>query len=80
MGDSLQKLAPWHNASQIYDLVAARRKLYDYSLLQHIGHERPMSQEGLPLSFAEQKKQDIDEKIRRKMTEKKWLLELIKVG
>ncbi len=80
MGDSLQKLAPWHNASQIYDLVAARRKLYDYSLLQHIGHQRPMSQEGLPLNIAEQKKQDIDEKIRRKMTEKKWLLELIKVG
>jgi len=79
-GEMLKSLAPWQLSEKIYELIAAKRNLYDYSLLQHIGHERPMSREGLPISLAEKKRDEIRTQLRALLVPKRWKLNLVQLG
>ncbi len=79
-GEKLQNLLPWSVSEIIYRLVADKRKLYDYSLLQHIGHERPMSHEGLPISLATMKRDEIQIQLANLLEPRSWELSLVKVG
>lgn len=79
MGTKLAKLSPWRLSEKIFDLISARRNIYDYSLLQHIGHKRPMSREGLPISLAEKKRDEIHTQLTALLDQKIWQLNLVKV-
>ena len=79
-GEKLQKLSPWSVSEIIYRLAANKRKLYDYSLLQHIGHERPMSRKGLPFSLATMKRDEIQMQLANLLEPRSWELNLVKVG
>lgn len=70
---------PWELSATVYDLLASRRKLYDYSLLQHIGHERPMHRKGIPIQLAEMKKRKLQSKIVDKLAVSSWELHLVQV-
>lgn len=60
--------------------MAAKKYLYDYSLLQHIGHERPMSREGFPIGLADKKRREIQRKLSKFPKPQSWMLKLIKVS
>lgn len=66
-------------AQQLYDVIAAKREVYDYALLQHIGHRRPMNREGLPIALAEKKRDSLLATIRRLLDQRNWDLEMIRV-
>ncbi len=78
--EALGELSPGQLAEGMYELIAAKRKLYDYSLLQHIGHERPMSREGLPMELAETKKIRIQAELSDILRIADWKLNLVKLS
>ena len=75
----MHPLTPWQLSASLYDLLASRRKLYDYSLLQHIGHERPMHRKGLPIQLAEMKKRELQHQIVDMLDVSSWELHLVQV-
>lgn len=79
-GEQLNQLSPWQQSKQLYDLITAKRSLYDYSLLQHIGHERPMSRQGLPMKLAETKKREIQAQMLDLLSAPAWKLNLVKLS
>ncbi|MDF9797042.1 lysophospholipase L1-like esterase [Catalinimonas alkaloidigena] len=66
-------------AQRLYELIAAKRQTYDYALLQHIGHQRPMSREGLPIAMAEEKKKALEEEMYNLLQQNNWIIEAIQL-
>lgn len=66
-------------ANQLYNLISSKRQIYDYALLQEIGHQRPMNRAGLPLKYAEEKKKSLDALIQEILENQTWEPELINV-
>ncbi len=67
-------------ARQLYELIASKREVYDYALLQHIGHNRPMNRIGVPLLLAEEKKKALEAKISKILHDQVWEPEIIKLA
>lgn len=66
-------------AQQLYDLIAAKREVCDYALLQHIGHQRPMDKKGLPIALAEEKRKTYNTAIQQLLEQRNWNLEIIRL-
>lgn len=66
-------------ARQTYDLVAAKREICDYALLQHIGHQRPMSRAGLPIALAEKKRAEINAETKQLLEQQYWKIEMVRL-
>lgn len=66
-------------ARQLYDLVANKREICDYALLQHIGHQRPMTKEGLPMVLAEKKRKALNDNIKQLLENRNWEVEMIRL-
>lgn len=74
-----QQLSFARKAHQLYALIAAKRQVYDYALLQHIGHQRPMNREGIPMSIAEEKKKALEAEMYKILQVSVWELEVIQL-
>ncbi|WPP51260.1 SGNH/GDSL hydrolase family protein [Catalinimonas niigatensis] len=66
-------------AQQLYELVASKREVCDYALLQYIGHQRPMTKEGLPIVLAERKRKEMNASINQLLEDRTWEVEMIKL-
>ncbi|MEK6481231.1 SGNH/GDSL hydrolase family protein [Catalinimonas sp. 4WD22] len=74
-----QHLSFAKKAHQLYELIAAKRQIYDYALLQHIGHQRPMNREGIPITIAEEKKKALEAEMYKRLESSVWELEVIQL-
>ncbi|WKN30726.1 SGNH/GDSL hydrolase family protein [Porifericola rhodea] len=62
-----------------FALITAKREICDYAWLQHIGHKRPMSRQGIPIALAEAKRLVLNQKIRLINSAEHWKPELIQL-